>query len=123
MSLLLTNCITCTNTHDTLEDLLRKAFVCDGDGNVYIRIYNPSLSETYCGQFDDYVATTRTIDGVDHTGFIITHSLDTSNPLFVTVWNDAGVQVSTTYEKIDNDNIFLVTDGLEDENGRFCISK
>ena len=52
MSVLLTNCITCDNVNTTLEDLLRKALMCDGEGNVYLRVYNPTLTEPYCGQLD-----------------------------------------------------------------------
>jgi len=123
MSVLLTNCITCDNVNTTLEDLLRKALMCDGEGNVYLRVYNPTLAEPFCGQFDDYTAETRTIDGVDHTGFVITHSLNTLNPLFITVRNEAGAEEQLMYDTIDKDNLFLATDGMESENGTFCISK
>ncbi len=122
MSVYYTNCKICGDNR-TLEDLLLQAFVCDGSGNAYLRTYNPTLSTPFCGQFSDYVASVRNIDGVDHTGLEIIHSLNSLDPLFVTVRNAAGAEVQLMYDWVDANTIFLVTDGAESENMTFCISK
>ena len=121
MSITISNCITCDNTFLSDEDLKRRTYMCDGDGNVYVRTYNPFAATQFCGEFDDYTAETRIIDGVEHTGFMVTHDLGKLTALFLTVWNEAGIQVSATAEVIDQNIIFLITDGLESESGRFCI--
>lgn len=121
MSIVISTCKTCSNINVTVEDLLMQAFDCDGDGRVYLRMYNPFGLTQFCGSFDDYVAETRNVDGVDHTGFVIAHGLNKVTAIFLTVWNEAGVQVTTTAEVIDANTIFLITDGLESESGTFCI--
>jgi hypothetical protein len=121
MSIIITSCRTCGNINITIEDLLLQAFDCDGDGRVYLRTYNPFALTQFCGQFTDYTAESRVVDGDTHTGFVITHSLNKLTALFLTVWDASGKQVTLTAEVIDANSIFLITDGLEEENGSFCI--
>lgn len=121
MSIIISTCRTCANINITLEDLLLQAFDCDGDGKVYLRTYNPFSLTQFCGQFDDYTAETRSVDGVDHAGYVIPHGLEKLTALFLTVWDESGKLVTLTAEVIDANSIFLITDGLESENGSFCI--
>ena len=121
MSVVFTNCISCATAGLAVEDLLRKAFVCDSDGNSYLRIYNPNSSADYCGLIADYAIVTRTVNGVDHFGIIVTHSLNKTTGLFLTVTDGNSItQNGVSAEIIDANNIFIMLDGLED--GGFCVS-
>ena len=124
MSVVFTNCISCATAGLAVEDLLRKAFVCDSEGNSYIRTYSQSDvsgASQFCGLIADYVIETKTINGVDHLGIIVTHSLNKTTGLFLTVTDgDSITQNGVSAEIIDANNIFIMLDGLE--NGGFCVS-
>ncbi len=121
MSIVISTCITCENSNWSVEDLLRMAFDCDGTGKAYLRTYNPFSSTQFCGDFASYTASTRTVDGESHVGLLVTHSLNKLTALFLTVWNEEGIQVTVTAEVVDANTLFIITDGLETEDGRFCI--
>jgi len=119
MSVILQSCIDCSNSFLSLEDLQRQSYVCDGEGNVYLRIWNPFNLEPFCGDIDDYTITTRTIDGIDYDGIVVPHGLGRSSALFLTVKDEFNNSVKVNYTVIDNNSIFIILDGMTD--GSFCI--
>lgn len=119
MSVILQSCINCTTAHLSVEDLLRMAFVCDGNGNAYIRNH-PSTIASFCGLIGDYTPEDRDFDGVTYTGIEIAHGLGKTTGLFLAVTDNESKTVAATAFILDADTIFLVLDGLTD--GGFCVS-
>lgn len=122
MSVVFSSCINCSTTHLSLEDLIRKAFVCDSEGNSYIRTYASSGASTaqFCGLVEDYVIESRTINGEVHSGIAVTHSLNKTTGIFLSVTDNKGITVIVSAQIIDANSIFIILDGMTD--GAFCIS-
>ena len=121
MSVVFTSCIDCSTSNLSLEDLLRKAFVCDNEGNAYIRTYSSNAgSSQYCGLIEDYTIETRTINGESHDGIEVVHSLNKTTGIFLAVTDENGTTVTASAQIIDGNTIFIMLDGLIE--GAFCVS-
>jgi len=120
MSVIYSNCIDCANSALTVEDLLRRAFICDGSGNVYLRVYNPSDVTPACGDTDDYNIETRNVNGVDHDGIYFTHNLNTDTLFFTFTDNNGVVQGNVAAETVTLNQVFIMLDGA---TGTFCFTK
>jgi len=118
MSVILQSCINCSNSFLSLEDLIRRSYVCDGNGNVYQNVIIFGQDD-FCGLISDYTIVQRTFDGVEYDGILINHGLGKTTGLFLSVTDATSKTVTATAYIVDGDNIFLITDGLTD--GGFCV--
>jgi hypothetical protein len=120
MSVLLTSCIDCSNAGKlSLDDLLFKAFVCNGNtAYLNVNVLN-STSADYCGLVSDYVQEDRVFDGVTYTGILITHNLNKTTGLFLAVTDGDSKPVAASGYILSANTFFLILDGQTD--GGFCL--